>query len=356
MKKRNAFIYLLVFILIIGTAFYYAYKNKETDGEDYISSKENAEDYILDKYNNGFITYNGSELIHYDPNMEQKWVLAIDEEGANLSVNDKYILISGTQSNKIYLVKDGKLIYESKIQKDLKSATVNEKGYVTALTSDKGYKGQCLIYDAKGNNLLEYSFGEKYILGAYLASDNKTLVLNTVEDGDVNYLCKVLFMDLQKGEIKNEITEDKVISYLRMYKDKVFIGTDDKISCFNKRGKLIWEHSFDKDSALYIGFDQNYAVMVLKTKENFGGNEVLTFSLSGRLKGRYVSDSQISAFDTSGGFSSVYVNDEILLLNKRGHVTGRVDADSNIRRIKLFKDANRVMVISNTAFMKRFGR
>ncbi len=356
MKIRNAFIYALIVILIAGTAIYYGYKNKMDVKNEDVYSKENSEDYILDKYKEGFVTYNGSELIHYDTNMEQKWVLAIDEEGADLTVNEKYILISSAQADKIYLVKEGKLIYELKLSKDLRTASLNEKGYVTLLTSDKGYKGQCLIYDNKGNYLAEYSFGKKYILGAFLSSDNKSLVLNTVEDGEGEYICKISFLDLKKGEIKNEVIHEKVVSYMRMYKDRIFVGTEDAVFCYNKKGKLIWEHSFDKDSALYIGFDKGYAVLVLKTKENFGGSEVLTFGLSGRLKGRYVSDSQILAFDTSSGYSSVSVNNEILLINKRGHITGRTDADSNVREIKLFKDTNRVLVVSTTAVMKRFGR
>ncbi|MDO5478876.1 MAG: DUF5711 family protein [Clostridia bacterium] len=235
MKRKNTFIYVLILLLVIAGTCFYAIKNRPEDGKEMIISKESTRDYILDKYEKGFVTYNGTELIHYDTDMEQKWVCAVDEAEAEIFVDGKYIVLYNTDNNKIILVRDGKIQYEIKTDKSLRKASVNENGYVTVLTSDKGYKGQCFVYSDKGKQVAEFSFGEKYILGAYLASDNSSLLLNIIEDNDDGYKGKILFADMKSGEIKKEAESGGIYSYMKLYKDKIFAESEGKFYCYDKR-------------------------------------------------------------------------------------------------------------------------
>ena len=354
MKRKNAFIFLVILVLVVSGVLFYAFRNKGEEGKEMIISKENTKGYSLDKYEEGFVTYNGIELIHYNTDMDQEWVCTVDEAGAEVYVEGKYIILHNKDNNKVVLVKDGKIVSGVKTDKVLRKASVNENGYMTVLTSDKGYKGQCFVYSDKGKELAEFSFGEKYILGAYLASNNKNLVLNVIDESDSGYKGKILFADIKSGEIKNEIASDEIYSFVKLYEDKVFAESGGNFYCYDKNGKEKWSYAVKSKEILYLGFADKYITMVVKAEESFGANEVLLFNLSGRLKGSYLSESQITAFDSSKGFSAVLQNDKILLINKRGKITSEMEASANINSIKLFKNNDKVLMISEKAVMQKF--
>lgn len=356
MKRKNILIYIIIAIVVISGILFYAFRNKDEAGKEIIISKENTRDYICDKYEDGFITYNGVELIHYDSDMEQKWVCAVDEVSSDVYVDGKYVIIY-SENNKIVIVKDGKILSEIKSEKDLRRASVNENGYNVLLTSDRGYKGQCFVYDSKASLAAEFSFGEKYILGAYLMADNRTLVMNVIDDKDDGYKGKILYADIKNGEIIKEIESDSIYSYMKIYKGKVFAENDGRFYCYDKNGNEKWSYEVDSEEIVYIGFSGNYVSMVVKAKDSFGANEILTFNLSGRLKGSYLTESQVTAFDASKGYAAVCVNGKVLLLNRRGKVVSEIETDTNtVNSIKLFKDDDRVLMISEKAVMQKFGR
>lgn len=356
MRKKTVFIYIVVLLMIIATTCIYILKNEKDTGKEIIISKESTKDYVLEKVKSGFVTYNGTELISYDTDMEQKWVIAIEEEEADLFSNEDYILLANPESDELYLVKDGTLIHNIETGKKLRAASVNENGYICALTSDKGYKGQCIVYGKKGEVLAEYSFGEKYILGAYLMKDNRTLVFNVVEDTSAGYAGKIIYSDIKSGKEKKEIVSDGIFSYIKVYENKVFLSEDGTFYCYDKNGKEKWSYSYDSGEPLYIAFSEGYVSMVIKSAEAFRGCEVLTFNFGGRLKGKYETDSHITAFDAHKGFSSFIVNGELFLLNKHGKVVGVSETSGDIEKIKLFKDEGKVLLLSDKAVMKKISR
>ncbi|MDO5478875.1 MAG: DUF5711 family protein [Clostridia bacterium] len=121
-------------------------------------------------------------------------------------------------------------------------------------------------------------------------------------------------------------------------------------------GNEKWNYAIESEEMIYIGFSGKYISIAAKAEESFGSNEVLIFNLSGRLKGSYITEAQITAFDTSNGHTAVCINDKILLLNSRGKVVSEMDSDSNINSIKLFEHDNKVLMISEKAIMQKFHR
>ena len=354
MKRKNVLIYILAAAIAVSGILFYTLKNRGDEGREIIISRESTKDYILDKYDDGFVTYNGVELIHYDSDMEQQWVCMIDEAGAAVYVEGKYILLFG-ENDRIVSVKDGKIVTDIKSDKALRRASVNENGCITALTSDRGYKGQCFVYSDAGKLMAEFSFGEKYILGAYLMSDNKTLVMNVIDDKDNGYISKILYADIKRGEIKKEIEADGINSYMKLYRDKVFSVNGRTLYCYDKNGNEKWSYDIGSENIYNIGFSGNYISMAVKSKDNFGAAEIITFKLGGRLKGRYAADAQITAFDVSEGCTAVCVNGKIILLNSGGKVVSEIEAQQNTDSIKLFGN-DKVLMISEKAVMQRFGR
>lgn len=356
MKRKAIFIYILVLVLILAATLVYIIKKDNSSEKEIISSKESSKEYTLEKHKDGFVTYNGKELISYDTNMEQKWVVALEEDDAEVSVIDDYILLTSKETGRINLILDGEVSEKIICEKKLRVATVNENGYICALSSDKGYKGQCIVYGKNGKLLAEYSFGDRYILSAFLMKDNRTLVMNVIEDTEGGYSGKILYSDINSGEVRKEIVSETIYSYMNIHKNKVFVSDDKNLYCYDKNGNEKWVYSYDSKEPFYIGFSKGYITIAAKTRDSFRGNEIFTLNLSGRLKGVFESESQITAIDTSEGYSAAIINDELYVINSRGKVVAVSEADNEAEEIKLFKKSEKVLLLSDKAVIRGYNR
>lgn len=354
-KKKIAVLFLALAIIIIA-ALVYTVKNAPVSEESSFLLKENSDEYEVIKYKNGFLTYDGKLITFYNSRMEQGWILETDDHNEELSVNGEYILAVSKDSNNIKLIKDGKALCDFTSDKDIRTACVNSNGFATVLTSDSGYKGQCSVYDKNGIRIARYSYGKKYIISAYLASDNKSLFMSIVDESENMFKGKLTFLNIKDGSDAVEIETEEIAPFTAMLQNSLLVSTVSALSLYDKNGKIKWSYDYDGGKAEYIKCSDSTVTVVLQTKAGIGSTEVLTFNAGGKLKGRYLSDIPIDAFDTSSGYSAVKIGNEIKLLNKYGKITSFVECNENTFDIKLYKNENRVLVISGSAEMKRFGR
>ena len=208
-----------------------------------------------------------------------------------------------------------------------------------------------------GDNYIyaKYSFGKKYIVSAHLASDNRYLIMNVIEEDEYKSKGKLIFTDIKKGEIINEIEKDKFITYTELSGDKLITVTDDSLTLYTKKGKDK-SYNFNGKNAIHIGVTNSYISLVADSLDSFLGNEILTFTKNGKLKGRYVSETSVNVFDFADGYVAFTDNGEIALINKKGKLVDKVSCDYNVTKIKLFDGARKVLSISTTATMQSFGR
>ncbi len=354
MRKNKVALLGLIAVIAVSAVIFLIIGNNNKNIKEFIISGENYEDCVIEKYKNSFITYNGTELIHYDLNMEQKWVVTVNERDAKLCVNGDYILIYSS-SDRIYLINDGKIIYNIKYDKDIRKIQLNENGYAAMLTEDKGFKGQCRVISNSGEILAEYSYGERYILGAYLMSDNSTLVMNVFDDV-AEYGGKIVISDITNNELKKEITAEKIYDYVYVYKNKVFASDGNTLFCYDKKGNEKWQYIYENEELLSLKFSDNYLTLILKADGNAGENVIRTLNLSGRLKGSYTTEGSVELYDVSEGKAAIYVNGEVELISIKGHLKAETDAEIKTNDVLLFNGGSRVMTVSDKATIKGFNK
>ncbi len=352
MKKKFIAALILAVILIVSAIVFINMRNNGEEIKEIIISGENYDNCIIEKYENGFVTYNGTELICYDLNMEQQWVASVEESEAKLCVNGSYVLIYSVSGDKLSLVKEGKVLYNIRTDKGLLNAHLNKNGYAVILTADKGYKGQCSVINDRGENVVQYSYGKKYITAAYLASDNRTLVMNIINDGE-NFSGSLDFIDINKNEVIKEMAFDGIYPYVYMYNDKVFLSNEEKMVCYDKKGKEKWSYDYGNEKALRVKYSDKYMTLVLDPQDLATGNKILTLNYSGRVKGDYISGS-VKNFDVSEGYTAVHTEDEILLLNRKGHIKGKAEAEIKTNNLFLLDGGKRLLTVSDKAVVRSF--
>lgn len=354
MKNKKVATLALIAVLIVSVIIFLIIRGNSGDVKEIVISGEIYEECIVEKYKDGFVTFNGKEVIYYDIDMEQQWVTAVSEKDAKLCVNGEYILLY-TDSDKIYLIKEGKIVYNIKSNKDLSAAQLNENGYAILLTRDKGYKGQCGVLNNSGKVIAEYSYGKKYILGAYLMPDNNTLVMNVLEN-TAECTGRIEFFELGTKEPVKEITSENMYEYVYVYKDNVFASDGSALYCYNKKAEEKWKYTYENEDILNVIYSDKYVSLVLKSDLVAIGNKIVTLNLKGRTKGIYESDGDVKIFDASDGYTALCINGEVVLVNPKGQPEATVSAEVKTRKILLFDKGKRVLTVTDKAVMKRFSK
>lgn len=353
-KQKIAVIVAIVAVIALSVGFY-AMKNAPAEVEALLFA-ERTDNYSFYKYRDGFLTYDGKLLSCYSAKNEQKWVLEADDGETFVSATGEWILLASGETDRIRLIRDGEEEKSFTSDKSVRNAYVNGNGYSVVLSSDSGYKGQCSVYNSKGERIARYSYGKKYILSAYLADDNKSLIMNIVDEEENMFKGKLVFTDIVSGKDKCE-TELNGIAPLTVISDGLLIVSESNaLNAYDKNGDLKWSYDYSGGSAQYIKAADGYVTAVVKRDGSIGKTDIVTFNNAGRIKGSYTSDIPVDAFDTSKGYSAAKMGNEVKLLNKHGKITAFTECDANTYEVLLYKNENRALTISGTAEIKAFGR
>lgn len=354
MKHTRWILWLVAVLLILSASLYYYIKSGPKENES-LFYQENIDKYHFEKYQDGFVVYDGVQMIGYDSSLNQTWLLPLAESEAEIDVCGAYILVFAPGKDTLYLVKEGKLEASYTSKNPLRSASVNENGYACLLTSDKGYKGQCLVYDKGGKLLTEYSYGDKYIINAALAKDNHSMMLTIIRETIDDFGGELLFTDIRKGTILNEITLSEIPLFTGL-SGNVFLAAEDTVlTAYTGAGKEKWRYDAEDGTMEEIRCDGAYLTLTVK-QGSFGVTDIVTLSRGGRLRGRYSSDLPVDTIAVSDGYTAAYINSAVVLLDKRGHLVSTLSCDARLDRMFLYKDEDRVLLLSDTALMKSFGR
>lgn len=353
-KQKLAVIIATVAVIALSVGFY-ALKNAPTE-EEALLFAERTDNYTFYKYNDGFLTYDGKLLSCYSARNEQKWAFAADDGAPILSVTGEWILLASGETDRIRLIRDGEEKISFTSDKNVRNAYVNSNGYSVILSSDSGYKGQCSVYNSKGERVARYSYGKKYILAAYLADDNKSLVMNIVDEEENMFKGKIVFTDIVSGKDKCEVELSGIAPLTVISDGLIVVSESNALNAYDKSGKLKWSYDYSGGTAQYIKTADGYITAVVKRDGSIGKTDIITFNKAGRIKGTYTSDVPVDAFDTSRGYSAAKTANEIKLLNKHGKITAFTECDANTYEVLLYKNENRALAISGTAEIKTFGR
>lgn len=358
--KRNRYILSVVFFILavaLVVSVYLFRGGKPIVLNTNLIAKDSSEGYFIDKYKEGFITYNGDNLIFYDSAINQRWVLQIGEKDTLLYSDESYILLMSRASGNVYLIRDGKVITKFKEEKSLQGGSVNVNGYICLLTEDKGYTGQCSVYKSNGDRLVTYSYGEKYIINASLAKDNVHLALNVIDETNGSADKKIIFTNIKKGEDVSETLFSENVLYSEFRGNNLLVSDQENLYMFTKTGKEKWAYNYGGNEIEYLDFSDRIISVVLKSNLSFGKREIHMLDGGGRLKGKCVSDTAIGAFDVSETSASFYTEGKILLIDRRGHETGMIETDLKADEIMLYRNESSVVCVTeNEIRMNKFWR
>ena len=377
-KKKIIISIIILVLIIIGVIIIILYNRnaqikhwidkyilgKEVLQNTSVSIELNTEDtpniYAFNKYigilnKNIFKVYNSSAKMENELNLEITNPL--------FASSNRFLAVAESKGQKVYLIEDKEIKWESSIEGNIVQVHVNKNGYVAVVISDTTYKTVISVYSTEGKKLFNTYLSNTRTVDISISNDNKFLAIAEIDTSGTMIQSNIRIVSIDKaqtesensmikrytGENNNLITNIKYQDKNRLvciYTDSIHIIENDVDSVLseNKDKKITFtsiglnnntvnveERStglFTADSILNITNTNNknsitYTVSEV-TKEIYTYEDVVALNLgadvvfvntSGWLLKRYIANQEITNIVLSNSIAGIVYRDKIEIIN-----------------------------------------
>ena len=268
--------------------------------------------------NGKFAIYNSQGLKKYNNKAEFEEEYYTSSYAPIMHKKGKYVALADTSSTEITVLKGNSVHYEVKAPQNVKRISVNEKGYLTVLSGETGYKSVVLVYDNTGTEKYRWYSDESYAIDAKLSDNSKILAVASVRM-EANRLNTVVEQYKIKDEnVLSSIQLEELIPYAITFDgSSVVLVGNKKAYTLSNTGKIKNEYDY-KGRTLECFDNENKNNIVLALSENMGISEVVFLDKNLIEKGTNSCDFHITMLDENKGKVAVAGEGNVKVLKKNG--------------------------------------
>lgn len=242
LRKYRLLLIIFIVISIILFSLYLGVENFRKFVDEKVIKKEVEENsskstYLLTGNKSNVIptldniyTVQSGQLKSYDKYGIEKNSERVSISNPIFDSSDKYATISEKQSISFYLLEDGKVKWEKKVDTPIVGIKVNKNGYVAVMSENNIYKAVVTVFNNKGDKLFKTYVSDSYGMSASISNDNKYLVIGSVNYSKTiaNSNIKIVSMEKAKtdpdGAIINEYNIGKLLIDIKIKDGGEVIG------------------------------------------------------------------------------------------------------------------------------------
>lgn len=261
---------------------------------------ENSKVYAFDK-NIAILSKNKFKIYNNFGNKDTE----LDMEITNpiISSSNRYVAIGEKSGQKLYVIEDKKISWDTQIEGEISQIHINKNGYVVAAITGTSYKTVISVYDNNGKHLFSKYLSSTRLADICISNDNKYLALAEVDTSGtmVQSSIKILSIDkIQKGE-----KEDVEQTY-RSQANSLIINVR-----YQDGGKLVCMY----DNSIHIIDDQKDEVLIDYSNEKVSFTSIeLTNSIINIIEqssGLFTADSVVNIVNTNNKDEKKYIADAV---------------------------------------------
>lgn len=326
-----------------------------------IDESDSSNIYAFNKYI-GILNKNNFQI--YDNTAKKENKLTIEISKPIFTSNNRYLAIAEEKGQKLYLIEDRDIAWETEIEGNIAQVTVNKNGYVAVTIVDTLYKTTIVMYDNKGNELFKTFLSSTRVASTSISEDNKYLAIAEIDTSGTIIQSNIKIISIEEGKNNPDNSVKKIyngenndlitnIKYqgkdklLCMYTDKILvIKTDETIENIQEYGNrkvsftsielanasiTVEEKSsgiFTADSIVNIIDSDNKSTSLYTaesvTKEIYTANNIIALNLgsevefintSGWLVKKYIAEQEITSIVLSNSIAGIIYRDKIEIIN-----------------------------------------
>ena len=357
-KKVTIAIIVVVLIIIISTisVIYISNSNFRNFMDKYILlksvSSENLPYINIDTeksiytcaYHKYIAILENSNLTLYNSSGKEVEKLNIDISSPIFATQDNYLAIAEKDKQKVYLVKDKKILWEKEVEGKISRININENGYVSVIVSGTSYKSVITTYSQDGTEIFKTFLSSTVAIDVDISKDNKYLSFCEMDLSGTLIESKIKTISIEKAKqdpsnsimYTYEIPSNVLVTNLEYHeKDELMCACDKEIYVL-KNGNMQTVTSLDESNITFAGvkLSKSYFKVIEDIQginnqntnieiHNTANNNAYLYTINGVAKEVY----------SQNGVIAVNLGTEAYFINETGWLIKKYTSTQEIKKI-----------------------
>ena len=309
-----------------------------------IDESNDSNIYAFNKYI-GILNKNNFQI--YDNTAKKENKLTIEISKPIFSSNNRYLAIAEENGQKLYLIEDKNIVWETEIEGNISQVTVNKNGYVAVTIVDTLYKTIIAMYDNKGEELFKTFLKSTRAVSTSISEDNKYLAIAEVDTSGTMIQSNIKIISIEEGKndaensikkIYNGENNDLITNIKYQEKNKLLCMYTDKITAIktDETVENIQEYGDKKVSFASIDLSNTSITVEEKLSGIFTADSIVNITNSdSKSTSMYTAESVTKEIYTSNNIIALNLGSEVEFLNTSGWLLKKYIAEQEITSIVL---------------------
>ena len=309
-----------------------------------IDESDSSSIYAFNKYI-GILNKNNFQI--YDNTAKKENELTIEISKPIFCTNNKYLAIAEEKGQKLYLIEDKNILWETEIEGNISQVSVNKNGYVAVTIVDTSYKTVIEMYNSQGVALFKTFLSSTRVVSTSISEDNKYLAIAEIDTSGTVIQSNIKIISIEEGKnnpdnsvkkIYNGENNDLITNIKYQEKDKLLCMYTDKIALIKTDETVENLQEYQDKKVSFASIDLSNASITVEEKSSgiFTADSVVNIINSdNKSTSLYTAESVTKEIYTSNNIIALNLGSEVEFINTSGWLVKKYIAEQEITSIVL---------------------
>lgn len=278
-----------------------------------------------------------------------KWDIATPCANSIVKISGKYILVADVGGNSFWVIKNGKIIQESKMEDEIQTANINKNGYVTLSTNISAFSAHVLCLNPSGKTIYSWKVNEEYVLDAKMDNSNRHLAISMLDHENELISNTIYFVKIGSDKIINSTKYSGIVlSSLEYNSNGELLAIGDACTkSFTKAGNENWTVDYSVRALQTYAFQQGKN-LTLFFKNSQNNSNVESYGLNnGKLLKSTPLDFAVKSASYTKGVVSANGDNNIALISANSRIKTQIMMNVNLTWQGLMKNKQQIFFVNN---------
>ena len=287
---------------------------------------------------------NKNKFYIYGSTGSQETSLDIQVNNPVFDSENRFLIVGESGGQKIYLIEDKEIAWESEIEGNITQVYVNKNGYVAVIMSDTSYKSVVQVFNPEGEALFKKFLSSTIAVDVSISNDNKYLAIAEVDTSGTIIQSNIRIIIIEKARTDPENSEEK--NY-KSEQNKLLVNItyqkDNRIVCMytdtiniieNDQETVVFDNQNKKITAQSVKLNDYFATIQEESSGIFSANSVINIVDSqSRNTKNYTVDTSVKEMYTKGDIIALNLGTEVEFINTGGWLVKRYIASQEVTNV-----------------------
>ena len=299
---------------------------------------ENAKVYA---FNNHIGILNKNKLTIYNNFGNNEVELTMEITNPIFNSSNRFLAIGENGGQKLYVVEDKKIAWETEVEGNISQIHINKNGYVAIVITGTSHKSVISVYDTKGKNLFNKYLASTRLADVSISNDNRYLALAEIDTSGTIIQSNIKIISIEKAQSDPNNSQIKTYSgkanslitnIKYQEKDKLVCMYDDSIHVIsNDQDEIISDKTNKKISISSIELSNNVVDVEEKSSGLFTADSIVSIiNTDNKNVNTYTAQNVTKVIYTYENIIALNLGAEVEFINTDGWLVKRYVANQEI--------------------------